>query len=197
MPVDQEALASRLQSLLRTVDLPVGTESPSLVDHLNRVIEAAQDVLSIDGVGLILLDEHNSVRVAGVSDAAGAALERCQQQLGQGPAIDCMRNDTVVRVTDLAEAPDYAALWQSIQAAAEHTDDRTPRVPSARAVLSVPVRVAGNVVGTLNALRSRPHDWTPEEVTAVEAYAGLMGVLLRLGSGLDSAVRTPPPPENK
>jgi hypothetical protein len=42
--------------------------------------------------------------------------------------------------------------------------------------------VYGEIVGTLNALRLSPLHWSTEHVRAVEAYAGIVGVLIRLGS---------------
>lgn len=65
------------------------------------------------------------------------------------------------------------------------------RVPAVRAVLSVPVRVREQVVGTLNALRAQTTRWTTTDVRAVEAYAGIVGVLLRLGSQERSASMRP------
>jgi GAF domain-containing protein len=62
-----------------------------------------------------------------------------------------------------------------------------------RAVLSVPVRVGGRVAGTLNALRARPEPWTADDARAIEAYAGIIGVLLGLGAQQpDVTFRTPP-----
>jgi GAF domain-containing protein len=52
----------------------------------------------------------------------------------------------------------------------------------ARAVLSAPVRVRGSVTGTLNALFRRPESWSGDQAQAVEAYAKVIGVLLRLGA---------------
>jgi GAF domain-containing protein len=185
MPVDQRALASTLQALLSTLDPPAGMDGQDLVQYLDRVLRAAQEVLGVDGVGLMLLDERDRLRVVGASDAAGAALERGQQQIGAGPAIDCIRAAATVTVVDVADRVDYAALWHWLRRESGVAD-----VP--RAVLSAPVRVEGTTVGTLNALRLRPERWTAEHAQAVEAYAGIIGVLLRLGARRsDGRIRAP------
>jgi hypothetical protein len=36
------------------------------------------------------------------------------------------------------------------------------------------------VVGNLNGIRPEPHDWSPDEVGAVEGFAGVIGTLLGL-----------------
>jgi hypothetical protein len=47
-------------------------------------------------------------------------------------------------------------------------------------------------VGTLNAFRSEPQRWMSEQTRAVEAYAGIIGVLLRLGARqADGKIRMP------
>jgi GAF domain-containing protein len=179
--VDQHALASTLQTLLRTLDLAPGSDERTLVEHLDRVIEVAKPVLRVDGVGLLLLDEHDRLSQVGASDVASAALERAQQQLNIGPAIDCVRSGATVMVTDLAERPDYAALWHWLTGEACSSAPPEGAAP-ARAVLSAPLRVRGSVTGTLNALFQHPQSWTGDQVHAVEAYANIIGVLLRLGS---------------
>ncbi|MFF5078404.1 GAF domain-containing protein [Actinoplanes sp. NPDC000266] len=168
MPVDQKALATSLETL-STAGL--SADHRSLEDRLDQVLAAARDMIHVDGVGLMLLNEENELRVAGASIPAGLALERAQLRVGCGPAIDCVREDRAVAVPDLAADDDYAPVWAEL---------RTGEKP-ARAVLSVPVLVAGSVVGTLNALRSQPQAWEVDSVRAAEAYAGVISVLLRLG----------------
>jgi GAF domain-containing protein len=189
VPVDPQALASTLQVLLNSVDVPDGLSDQAMIERLDRVIDAAEHVLEVDGVGLMLLDEHGVLRVVGATDAAGDALERGQLRLEVGPAIECMRQDDAVMVADLADEENYAALWQWLVADSRRED--LAGVP-VRAVLSVPVRVAGRAVGTLNAFRSQPQRWVSEQTRAVEAYAGIIGVLLRLGARqADGKIRTP------
>ncbi|XVV08630.1 GAF domain-containing protein [Actinoplanes sp. CA-131856] len=169
MPVDQQALATSLETL-STAGL--STDRRSLEDRLDEVLTAARDMLHVDGVGLMLVNEAGELRVAGASIPAGLALERAQLRLGRGPAIDCVRGERTVAVPDLAAGDDYAPVWAELRTGGE----------AARAVLSVPVLVAGTVAGTLNALRLQPQTWETDSVRAAEAYAGVISVLLRLGA---------------
>ena len=179
MPVDRDALVDSLQTLLAAVDLPDRADDRVLSERLDRVMASATQVLQVDGVGLMLLDEQDSLRVAGASDEVSAALEHSQQRLGEGPGIDCVRFDRTVAVEDLGTSPQYAAVWRWLRQYAEN--DGGSETPVVRAVLSVPVRVHGAIVGTLNALRLEPVRWGSDHVRAVEAYAGIVGVLIRLG----------------
>jgi GAF domain-containing protein len=188
VPVDQRALASSLDSL--QVMIPAQADDGVVVEHLDRVMEAARRVLQVDGVGLMLDAGNDRLRIVGTSDAASAALERGQQQLGAGPAIDCVNTDSTILVPDLAAASRYSAVWRWLQ-----RQEWPVGEPPVRAVLSAPVRVGGRVAGTLNVLRSTPEQWTEEQAEAVAAYADLIAGLLRLatpsGDGLAGPARRP------
>jgi GAF domain-containing protein len=178
VPVDQRALASSLQSLQAMVEAPRGADDDDVnTAHLDQVMDAAQRVLRVDGVGLMLADGNGHLRILGTSDAASAALERGQQELRVGPAIDCLRSGATVLVADLATSADYSAVWRWLKQQRWAGGE-----PPVRAVLSVPVRMAGRVAGTLNALRSTPEQWTTDHAVAVAAYAGVIAVVLQLAT---------------
>ncbi len=131
------------------------------------------------GVGLMLLDERDVLRLAGASDDASAALELGQQRLGQGPGIDCVRLERTVTVDDLSSDPRYEEVWRWLRQ--RPADTRSGGESLFHSVLSAGVRVDGHVVGTLNVLRHKPFRWTADDVRAVEAYASVIGALMRLG----------------
>jgi hypothetical protein len=176
MPVDSGALASSLQKILSTLDVPPTAPPQELGQRIGDVLSAASEVLGVGSVGLMLLDDADALRVVGVSDQVVAALEVAQQRLGVGPAIDSLRTSRTVAIDDLAESPAHRELWWWLRDGA-----RTPGAGVARAVLSAVVRVRGDVVGTLNAVQTDPQRWSPDQARAVQAYADIIGVLLRLG----------------
>jgi GAF domain-containing protein len=176
MAVDEAALAESLITLLSRVDLPPATDQQQLLDRLDEVLRAATEVLRVDSVGLMLLDEHDALHVVGTTDDAASALEAAQLELRIGPAIDCLGTGRSVGVADLAASADYARVRDWL------TDRPDPPATGVRSVLSAPVLVRGETVGTLNALHRTPQRWDAAQVRAVEAYAGLIGVLLRLGA---------------
>jgi hypothetical protein len=176
MPVDSGALASSLQKILSTLDVPPTAPRQELGQRIGDVLSAASEVLGVGSVGLMLLDDADALRVVGVSDQVVAALEVAQQRLGVGPAIDSLRTSRTVAIDDLAESPAHRELWRWLRDGAQ-----TPGAGVARAVLSAVVRVRGDVVGTLNAVQTDPQRWSPDQARAVQAYADIIGVLLRLG----------------
>lgn len=166
MGIDERALSQSLRQLLETVGGPMY----SLAHQLGLVVGAAAELLGADCVGVLLLDESDRVRNVAASEPAAAALESAQERLQLGPGVDVMRSRQAVAVADLAEHPRYRLLWD------EMADT------GVRGVLSVPVSVRGEVVGNLNAVTSRIHEWNEDELRAGEAYAGLVGQLLAAAS---------------
>jgi GAF domain-containing protein len=100
-------------------------------------------------------------------------LEYAQERVGAGPGIDCVRTGRSVAVGDLADDHPYPRLWDFLTA-------EKSQVPF-RAVLSVPVVVGDEVAGTFNVMSTGPWQWKSGQAEAVEAYAAVIAVLLRLG----------------
>jgi GAF domain-containing protein len=104
-------------------------EPSALAKRLAGVVESAVEVLGVDGVGLMLLDDHDALRAAGYTDPPTSALEHVQAEIGEGPGIDAATRAETVAVADLAETSRYSALWRRIADS------------GVRAVLASPVRV--------------------------------------------------------
>jgi GAF domain-containing protein len=101
------------------------------------------------------------------SDAVVELLEQVQLDFGEGPCVAAFAEDRVVAVEDLAAAPAWDRLAVVVAGL---------RV---RGVLSVPVRLAGQPVGTLDVCATQPRGWAVEE--AVAAFATLTAELVRTG----------------
>jgi GAF domain-containing protein len=160
-----------------------------VLDRVERALSAAGDVLGVDRVGLMLLDEHDELVVVGASDEASDRLERVQQRLRIGPAWDSMSTGQPVAVADLAAVPgehrDYTAVWRALHDADDDhsgSSDGASQASRVRAVLSVPVRSRGEIVGNLNAMSEEVGPWTRRRIRAVQAYADVIGTLLTLSA---------------
>ena len=169
MTIDRQVVAAHVRQLRAT--LPA---TGDLLVGLQRVTEATRAVVRVDGAGLTLVHEDGWPQWVAVSDAAMQLLEQVQHDFGEGPCVAAFAEDRVVAVEDLA-----ASVWDRIAVVVAQLQ--------VRGVLSVPVRLAGQPVGTLDVYATRPRGWSGEEVEAVGAFAILTAELIR--TGVELAVR--------
>jgi GAF domain-containing protein len=170
MTIDREVVAEHVRQLRAT--LPA---TGDLLAALQRVTEATRAVVRVDGAGLTLVHEDGRPQWVAVSDAAMELLEQIQHDFREGPCLAAYAEDRIVAVEDLGAAP----AWDRIAAVVAGLQ--------VRGVLSVPVRLAGRPVGTLNVYAAQPRGWPVEKVEAVGAFATLTAELIR--TGVELAVR--------
>ena len=148
------------QLVARTVaELRAMPEAEDLLARLGRVVEATRTVVGVDGTGLTLTCEDGQPRWVAVSDAAMQLLEEVQHDIGEGPCLVAFAEDRAVAVEDLRSE----LIWDRIAVVV--------RQLHVRGVLSVPVRLADQPVGTLNVYATQPRPWSPTEVQALGAFA--------------------------
>jgi GAF domain-containing protein len=171
-----EAVAVDRQMVARTVQelraaLP---EADDLLAGLLRVAEASRTVLDVDGAGLTLVHEDGLPRWVAATDAAMELLEQVQHDFGEGPYLQAYAHDRAVSIQDLGAAP----AWVRLHAVVGQL--------LVRGVLSVPVRLAGQPVGTLDAYSTKPRAWTSHELEAVAEFAAVAGELVHTSVELAS-----------
>ncbi|HSO53017.1 MAG TPA: GAF and ANTAR domain-containing protein, partial [Actinomycetes bacterium] len=154
MAVDRQLLARTVAELRAT--LP---QEGDLLARLGRVVEATRTVVGVDGAGLTLVHDDGQPRWMAVSDAAMELLEQIQHDFGEGPCLAAFAQDRVVAVEDLQSE----RVWDRIAAVVGQLQ--------VRGVLSVPVRLVDQPVGTLNVYATRPRAWSIGEVEALGALA--------------------------
>ena len=164
MAVDGQLVARTVAELRAT--LP---QAGDLLVGLGRVVEATRTVVGVDGTGLTLTHEDGLPRWVAVSDAAMELLEQVQHDMGEGPCLAAFAEDRVVAVEDLQSE----RVWDRLAAVVGQVQ--------VRGVLSVPVRLADQPVGTLDVYASQPRAWTPGEVEALGALAVVTAELVSTG----------------
>jgi hypothetical protein len=164
MAVDGQLVARTVGELRAT--LPRASD---LLVGLQRVVEATRTVVGVDGTGLTLAHEDGRPRWVAVSDAAMELLEQVQHDFGEGPCLAAYVEDRVVAVQDLRSE----LVWDRLAAVVGQLQ--------VRGVLSVPVRLADQPVGTLDVYASQPRAWTPTEVEALGALAVVTAELVSTG----------------
>ena len=164
MAVDGQLVARTVGELRAT--LP---KEGDLLARLGRVVEATRTVVGADGTGLTLAHEDGQPRWVAVSDAAMELLEQIQHDFGEGPCLAAFAEDRVVAVQDLGSE----RVWDRIAAVVGQLQ--------VRGVLSVPVRLADQPVGTLDVYVTQPRAWSPTEVEALGALAVVTAELVSTG----------------
>jgi hypothetical protein len=170
MTIDRQVVAERVRALRAT--LP---QDGDLLAGLQRVTEATRTVVGVDGTGLTLAHEDGLPRWVAVSDAAMELLEQVQHDFGEGPCLLAYAEDRVVAVEDLRSE----RVWDRLAAVVAQLH--------VCGVLSVPVRLASQPVGTLNVYATQPRAWSSGEVEAVGAFAVVTAELVH--TGVELAVR--------
>jgi signal transduction protein with GAF and PtsI domain len=170
MTVDGQLVARTVVELRAT--LP---QAGDLLVGLQRVVEATRTVVGVDGTGLTLAHEDGRPRWVAVSDAAMELLEQIQHDFGEGPCLAAFAEDRVVAVEDLRRE----LVWDRIAAVVGQLQ--------VCGVLSVPVRLADQPVGTLDVYATQPRAWSPTEVEALGALAVVTAELV--STGVELAVR--------
>src|SRR4051812_20345581 len=122
-----ERVIEGLLSLLDRVDLADG----ELGRRLDEAVATAADLLEADGAGLMLMGPEGRLQLAGASNAAGEALERAQEALGDGPGVESTWRRTIVSVADVQQDPRWPALAAALAGS------------EVRAVLSAPIWLRG------------------------------------------------------
>jgi GAF domain-containing protein len=171
-----EAVAVDRQMVARTVSelraaLP---EADDLLVGLLRIAEAARTVLEVDGAGLTLVHEDGPPRWVAATDAAMELLEQVQHDFGEGPYLEAYDQDRAVGVEDLRAAPARTRI------------DAVVGQLHICGVLSVPVRLAGQPVGTLDVYSTEPRPWTAHELEAAGEFAAVAGELVHTAVELAS-----------
>jgi GAF domain-containing protein len=159
--VDRQMVARTIRELRAA--LP---EADDLLVGLLRVAEATRTVLEVDGAGLTLVHEGGLPRWVAATDAAMELLEQVQHDFGEGPYLQAYAQDRAVSIQDLGAAPTWARL------------DAVVGQLHVSGVLSVPVRLAGQPVGTLDVYSIHPRAWTTHELEAVGEFAAVAGELV-------------------
>jgi GAF domain-containing protein len=157
-------LVEDLERLLAEIDLGEG----ALAEQLDRATDTAVAVFGVDGAGLMLrLDDDGMQLVGGSSDTA-RALERAQTELQEGPGYEATARRSVVTVDDMATDERWPALRRRLS---DH---------GIRGVLSAPIWVRHQPAGNFNLLTLGARRWTEAELTAIQAFAGVLTALLRI-----------------
>jgi GAF domain-containing protein len=153
MPIDEPALAHALGRLSQQ-DL----NGMGLAGALEAIVGAMPELFSVDGAGILLLDDLQQLRHAVSTDRGAQILEAVQETTGRGPCVSALVDNEPVVVADVG------------------SDERWPELTPVlvengiRGVLGVPLHLAGTPVGSLNVYHRDPRPWDSSDKAAIAAF---------------------------
>lgn len=139
--------------------------SLELSDALVEVTAALPELFSVDGAGLLLVDEEQALRCICSTDPLAGALEAAQEETGTGPCVDSFVDGVLVAVDDTGTDPRWPLLSPLLAGA------------GIGAILGVPVLIGGAPVGSLNVYTKEPRIWDESDAAAIGVFAGIVGHL--------------------
>lgn len=136
------------------------SEPPTVEEILQRASDYCQDILPVDGVGVLLRDERGQPVAVTSSSEIGRTVEQLEAELGEGPCAHAMASGYLIPVPDL----------RTVQ-------DRYPQfVPAAldagvQSVYALPLTVRTERVGAFDVVSREPIVLTDEQVAVAQLMA--------------------------
>ena len=167
MPIDPATLAKSIATL---TDLDPGRD---LAATLEQTVVAAKQLFEVDAAGIMLADADGRLRWASASDQRAQTLEDNQEIFAAGP---CAQAYTTGKPAVMHDAT-LERRWGEIALTFVEVQIRSG--------LSVPVELGGGPIGTLDVYAADPRGWDPSEVSALQAYAGVVASLFGAASNAE------------
>jgi GAF domain-containing protein len=140
-----------------------------VIELLNRLVGYSVELLVADAAGILLADSQRNLQVGASSREDADVMELLQLQANQGPCMECFYTGTPVSVPDLADA---AGRWPVFVAAVAERG-------AYRSVHALPMRLRGEVIGTLNLFHRQPGALPNADLVVGQALADVatIGIL--------------------
>ena len=139
-----------------------------VVDLLQTLVDTCAELLDASAAGLMLADSSGELAVVASTSEKSLLVEMMQLSSGSGPCVECFTTGAPVTVSDVAELGDR---WPGFREAALGQGFRS--------VHGVPLRLRGNVIGTLNLFRTSTGALTDEDLSVAQGLADVatIGIL--------------------
>jgi len=139
-----------------------------VVDLLQTLVDTCADLLDASAAGIMLADGSGELAVVASTSEKSMLVETMQLSSGFGPCVECFTTGSPVTVSDVAELGDR---WPGFREAALEQGFRS--------VHGVPLRLRGNVIGTLNLFRTTTGALTDEDLSVAQGLADVatIGIL--------------------
>lgn len=139
-----------------------------VVDLLHTLLEECMGLLDTQAGGLMLADSSGALQLIASTSEQADFVEIMQLNAGAGPCVDCFTSGASVTVSDIDQ---HGEKWPEFRAAALHMGYLS--------IHAVPMRLRGNILGTMNLFRTGVGELTPSDASAAQALADVatIGIL--------------------
>ena len=136
------------------------TANYDVVDLLHTLVSECAEILNVQAGGLMLADSDGNLQLVASTSESADLVEVMQLAAGAGPCVDCFTTGTMVSVPDIAST---GQKWPAFREAAlsQHF----------LSVHATPMRLRGNVIGTLNLFGTSVGEVTPADAAVAQALA--------------------------
>lgn len=144
------------------------TADYDVVDLLHTLVQESTTILGARAGGLMLVGPGDQLQLLASTSESAELVELMQLSAGAGPCLDCFRTGTAVSVSDIAAS---GAAWPAFRDAASQQGFHS--------VLATPLRLRGEVIGTMNLFGGKVGDMSPRDAAAAQALADVatIGIL--------------------
>ncbi|MFS0728956.1 GAF and ANTAR domain-containing protein [Curtobacterium sp. 1P10AnD] len=153
-------------------------EEYDVVELLQSLVDDVMAIFDVDAAAIMLLDPRGELELAVSTNERTSFVGFLQLEDGEGPCIEAHVDGVVVRADDLAA---IRRRWPRFAAAAD-------RVGFA-SVHSIPLRVAGTALGSMNLFRAAPGGLDDADASAVQALTNVATIGILQQRTADSAAR--------
>ena len=142
--------------------------SYDMADLLSTLVDACTELLDVSAAGLMIADAAGQLSVVAASSEGSRLVEMMQLSSGNGPCVESFTGGVEIALEDVDST---ASAWPEFCAEA--------RSQGFRAVHAVPLRLRGDILGTLNLFLSRTGRLTAEDCSAARGLADVatIGIL--------------------
>lgn len=136
------------------------TSNFDVVDLLHTLVQECTSILDTDAGGLMLVDGAGTLQLMTSTSEAADFVEIMQLGADSGPCIDCFTSGIAVTVPDIE---DTGGRWPTFREAALQR--------GFRAAHATPLRLRGEVIGTMNLFAVRPGLLSERDAAVAQALS--------------------------
>jgi len=139
-----------------------------VIDLLHWLVEACTTILDTQAGGLMLADPAGELQLVASTSEDAQLVEIFQLDAGEGPCLDCFRNGSAITVGDIERS-----AWQWPEFSVEAVKH------GFHSVHATPLRLRGQVIGTMNLFSVHAGELSPADVAVAQALADVatIGIL--------------------